>query len=96
MTIFHVSWVVLYVVGMNQHKTLRDKSGITASPIPTSGFVEEAVNVPLGIGDHLAGKTAGDEPLPRNLARDVRRMLDKGPDTLRGDEAAWLIEEGNY
>lgn len=94
MTLFHMSWIVLYVVGMNQQESLRDKSGITSSEI--SSFVEKAVNVPLVIGDHLGGKATGDEKLLRNLARDVRGILEKGPDSLlepSGEELSALIED---
>lgn len=94
MTLFHMSWIVLYVVGMNQHEALRDKCGITDSEI--TSFVEKAVNVPLVIGDHLGGKATGDEKLLRNLARDVRGILEKGADSLlgpSGDELSALIED---
>lgn len=98
MTLFHMSWVVLYVVGMNQGKSFREKFGITARPVPISGFVENAVNVPLGLGDYLTGRPARDEKLLWNLARDVRVILGKGVDALvepRGDGVSSLIEEGD-
>lgn len=94
LTLFHMSWIVLYVVGMNQQESLREETGITASEI--SSFVEKAVNVPLVIGDHLGGKATGDEKLLRNLAQDVRGILEKGPDSLlepSGEELSALIED---
>lgn len=95
MELFHMSWVVLFVVGMNQRKSLGDKLGIIGSP--DSSFVENAVNVPLVIGDHLRvrGEPKGTEKLLQNLARDVRGILEKGADTFlepSGAELSALIE----
>lgn len=93
MTLFHMSWIVLYIVAINQRKTVRDKCGITAKPMES--FIEKAVNVPRIIGDRMTAQPLGNERLLRTLARDVRRILEKGADTLlepSGEELTELIE----
>lgn len=92
-----MSWVVLFVVGMNQRKSARDKYRIFSSASPSA--VDNTVNVPLVIGDHLTFKPERDEKIPYNLALDVRRILEKGPDNLfeaTEDELAEMVRTGRY
>lgn len=101
MTLFHMSWAVLFAVGANQRKSMVDKCGITATATGTasSSYVENAVNVPLVIGDHLTSKPTRTEKMLYNLVWDVRRILEKGPDNLfelAEDDLAEVIKAGYY
>ncbi|KAG6354656.1 hypothetical protein INS49_004674 [Diaporthe citri] len=95
MTLFDMSWVVLYFVARNQRRSMRDKCGFTTSSIAS---FETAANLPLIIGDHLTAKPARNAKLLWNLAQDVRGILEKpeGAEALFGlpdDEFAELIED---
>lgn len=97
MTLFHMSGVVLLVVGLTQRESVRDKCGFTTS---SDASFEKAANLPLCVGGLLTARPAKREKLLWNLVHDVKTILEKreGADTLfepTEDELAELIENGD-
>lgn len=80
MKLFHITWVVLHVVHMNQRKLFKDKVGFIVGP--ESNIVDKAVNLPPAIGVYLTRKQQRLEtPLYKHV-QDVQRVIVIGPEHM--------------
>lgn len=94
MTMFNMSWAMLFVVGMDQSdQSLVEKLGLMAGP--KTGHVDKTARVPLVLGEYLSGDPNKDETMLSTIVRIVRSVVERGADKLFEDGDEEWEDEAN-
>lgn len=82
--LFLMSKNVLSAVGMSQGEEFREKAGFRRGP--ETPWDDQMVKVPVLLGELLAGESARDEEVLRNLVKDVQAIITNGVEDARDGE----------
>lgn len=94
MTLFLMSWTILFVVGMDQSDHFVEKLDLQNGP--KTGSVDKTVHVPLVLGEFLGGDPKKDKDLLYKLVCNVKNIVEGGAERLYEDEdGEWVEDTGD-